>query len=442
MGGVNHHHRSSSRAAARAIGAVLSIAALVAACGGADPTPQIITVTKAPATAAASVDPGQTTDPIATPEATAGATAAPSDAPAAIYPVPTSQLAPAPAAPVTHLDKQAAANLLATLNALRVKGHFPGMSAAVIFPDGAMWTGQSGLGVLGGAKVTATTLFNIGSISKTFTGALALRLISRGTLSLDDHVSKWYPAYTNASRITIRMLMNHTSGIRDLFEIKSIDAAPNVKWTPEGVMAAIGRPYFAPGTNYHYSSTNFVLLGMIIEKATGKKLAAMIRTEFLTPLGLSHTYFQTEEKAKGTFAHGYMAPYTAPVDVSVGQSMIPFLSEATAAGASGAFVSTPTDIAKWVSALYDGSLFDDATMASLTDVSLTAPYKPHLLYGLAFEQLPIAGRIAWGHRGHMNGFWSTMAYLPDYHLTVVVMMNADWPNPLPQITALVNVLVK
>lgn len=362
-----------------------------------------------------------------------------------IVPVPTSQL-PAPASsPAANLDSKTAATLQATLNALRSKGHFPGMSAAVIFPDGSMWTGQSGVGVLStGAPVTADTLFSVGSISKTFTGALALRLAERGTISLDDPVSRWVPTFPNAAHITLRELLNHTSGIRDFFDpsiYKYIEADRSAKWTADQVLSLVGKPYFAPGKNYHYSSTNYVLLGVVLERATGKKLAAMIRSEFLVPLGLSHTFLQSEETAKGTFAHGYLAPLGSPKDVSVGQAMLPYVSVATASGASGGVVSTPSDIARWATALYDGEIFDQATLASMTDVSQTMPYKPHILYGLALEQLPVAGRLAWGHRGHVDGFWSTMAYLPDSHLTVVVCMNADWPNPLLSIGTFITALL-
>jgi D-alanyl-D-alanine carboxypeptidase len=312
----------------------------------------------------------------------------------------------------------------------------------VILADGSTWIGQSGVGVLASkAPLGADTLFSVGSISKTFTGALALRLAERGVISLNDRLSRWVPSFPNAARITLRELLNHTSGLRDMFEpaiYKFIGANHSATWTPQQVLARIGAPYFAPGKGYHYSSTNYILLGLALEKAGGKSLASMIRTEFLDPLGLTHTFLQGEEQISGTLAHGYLGPPSAPKDVSVGQAMLPYVSVATAAGAAGGFVSTPGDIARWASALYGGQLLNKASMTAMYDLSASRPYHPTYLYGLAVEQLPVAGHLAWGHRGHLDGFWSTMAYLPDTHLTVVVTMNADWPDPLRTVGVIVK----
>ena len=359
-----------------------------------------------------------------------------------LSPSPTAQIeSPTPTA-TTGLDPAIAATLQATIETLRKRGNFPGISAAVVFPDGSLWTGQSGVGVLStGAALTADTIFSVGSISKTFTAALALRLAEKGTIGLDDRLSRWVPTFPNAAHITLRELLNHTSGIRDFFEpeiYKYIGANHDKTWTPEQVLAKIGRPYFAPGKGYHYSSSNYLLLGMALEKAAGQPLATLIRTEFLDPLGLGHTFFQGQESVGGTPAHGYLVPPSAPKDVSVGQTMLPYVSVATASGAAGGFVSTASDIARWASALYGGQVLEPASLAAMTNLSATKPYHPTFAYGLGVEQLPVDGHLAWGHRGHLDGFWSTMAYLPDVHLTVSITVNADWPDPLKTVSAIVK----
>ena len=411
----------------------LSLATVAVACGSTEPTPPPKTSSPTPTAAVVSTGmPTSTTE--LTPAPTGTATAS----------LPTPPTSPTAAQGVA-LDAKTAAALQATLQSLRDRGNFPGISAAVVFPDGAMWTGQAGVGVLSTkAELTPDTLFSVGSITKTFTGALALRLAERGTISLDDRLSKWVPTYPNAANITLRELLNHTSGIRDFFEtatFKYIDADHNATWTPEQVLARIGKPYFAPGKGYHYSSTNYVLLGLVLERATGKQLAELVRTEFLDPLGLSHTFLQSEEPITGTLAHGYLGPPTSPKDVSVGQAMLPYVSVATASGASGALVSTPSDIAKWATALYGGELLDHASMAAMLDVSTSAPYHPEIQYGLAVERLPVGGRLGWGHRGHLDGFWSTMVYLPASHLTFVVLVSADWPDPLKTVGAMVTAVL-
>jgi D-alanyl-D-alanine carboxypeptidase len=395
------------------------------------------------AVAGCGASPGGTPTP--TPSPTPTPTPTPTPLPS-IYPVPTTQPQVAAAAPAAVLDDATAGALQTAIDTVKNKYKIPGLSVAVVFPDGATWTGQSGYAVSASkTAVTPDTLFSVGSISKTFTGALALRLMEQGVIGLDDPLAKYLPNFPNASKITIRMLMNHTSGIRDIFEaaiFKNFDANHSKRWTADQVLALISRPYFAPGAGYHYSNTNFIILGEVIEKATGKTVAELVHSEFLAPLGLDHTFLQWEEAPNGPLAHGYAGSASKQTDISAGQALMPYVSEATAVGAAGGVVSTAKDIATWATALYDGAFLDEATEASMTDVTLTAPFKPPLMYGLAFEQLPIAGRLAWGHRGHLDGFWSTVAYFPDLHVTVALLTNSDWINPLTVIASIVGVLPK
>ena len=405
----------------------LAGAVLVAACGLVTPNP---TPTATPFVAA-------------TPTATATPTAVPTPT---IVPVPTPRLAVATTAPVAHLDAATASALTQALDSIRAQARLPGVQATIVFPDGFTWTGQSGVGVIAtAAPVTAETLFSVGSVSKTFVAALVLRLAQRVVIDLDDPLSLYVPSFPNAAAITLRELLSHTSGIHDLFTspgmADDILADTTRVWTPQEVLARIGKPYFAPGKGYYYSNTNYVLLGLVIEQATHKSLAALIREEFLVPLGMSHTFLQTEEKTVGVVAHGYMDSAAKPRDLSVGQTMVPFTSEVTACGPAGAFVSDATDLARWASALYGGGVLNDANLASMLDVSVTQPYKPHFPYGLGLEENSMSGRLAWGHRGHLDGFWASMQYMPESGLTVVVLANAEWADPFGASTTLANVIL-
>lgn len=429
------------------------VLALVAACGSPGPT--------APASSAA---PPTTT---AGPTASAAASASPSASPSAeplesINPVPVSQLV-APTAPATQLDAATAKALQTALNGVRTGGAYPGISAAIVYPDGSVWTGQSGTAVLSTrTPVAADTLFSIGSISKTFVAALAGRLASRGTISLDDPLSKYVPTFYDADKITLRELLNHTSGVKDLFEIKAITdailARPAQAWTSTQLLAMVGksRYAFAPGKGYWYSNTEYVLLGVAMEEATGKTVADLVRTEFLAPLGLDHTYLQTEEEVQGAEAHGYCtgtgpgcgglrSAASKPRDNSAG-TMLPFTAEASAVGPAGAFVSSASDIARWTEALYSGRVLDEATLASMVDISQTqgfkAPFTPHWIYGLGTEETTINGHVAWGHRGHLDGFWSATWFLPDYDVSITVLTNAEWANnPTALVASLAKVAV-
>jgi D-alanyl-D-alanine carboxypeptidase len=410
------------------LGAALMLAAT--ACGSPAPTPQ----------------------PSATPTAVPSQTATPqpSIAPASIVPVPTSALV-APSAPTAQLDDAKAKALQAALDSLRTAGLYPGVSAAVIFPDGTLWKGVSGVAVVKPAvPLTSDTLFSVGSISKTFIAALIGQLAQRGTIGLDDPLSRYEPDFPNAANISLRMLLNHTSGIMDLFSAGSLGdallAKPAATWTAEQVLARVGKlTYFAPGKGYHYSNTNYVLLGLVIEKATGQTVAALVRSAFLTPLGMNNTYLQIEEKAQGPKAHGYctgpgpvcgavLAGGASPRDNSAGD-MIPFTAETTAVGFAGGYASTASNLATWANALYGGAILDQATLSAMADTSPSLPYKPKFPYGLGFEQTTLAGQVAWGHRGLLDGFWSAMEYLPAYHVTVVLLINANWLTPDAMIAA-------
>jgi D-alanyl-D-alanine carboxypeptidase len=376
--------------------------------------------------------PAPTPQPSATPTAVPSQTATPqpSIAPASIVPVPTSALV-APSAPTAQLDDVKAKALQAALDSLRSTGLYPGASAAVIFPDGTLWKGVSGVAVIKPATpLTSDTLFSVGSISKTFIAALIGQLAQRGTIGLDDPLSRYEPDFPNAANISLRMLLNHTSGIMDLFSAGSLGdallAKPAATWTAEQVLARVGKlTYFAPGKGWRYSNTNFVLLGLVIEKATGQTVASLVRSAFLTPLGMSNTYLQIEEKAQGPMAHGYMPPAASPRDNSAGD-MLPFTAETTAVGFAGGYASTASDLATWANALYGGAVLDQATLSAMADTSPSLPYKPKVPYGMGFEQTTLAGQVAWGHRGLLDGFWSAMFYLPVYGVTVVLLINANW----------------
>ncbi len=407
-----------------ATAASLLLAVALAACGSSTPTPV----------------------PTATPTVTPTAIPTPTPSPTpdiSIVPVPTSQLA-APSSPAVHLDQPTAAALQAALDGLRRANTYPGVAAAVAFPDGTVWAGVAGSAILKPATpVTTDTLFSVASISKTFVAALIGRLSMTGTIGLDDLLSKYVPDFPGADVITIRKLLNHTSCIDDVFDPAgsigpAVLAHPAATWTADEVFARLLKLPYAAGACYNYSNTDYILLGMVAEKATGQTVAALVRSMFLVPLGLGHTFLQTEEAASGPEAHGYMPPASNPRDNSAG-TMLPFTAEATAVGVAGAYVSTASDLAVWASALYGGAVLDNATLASMVDISPTLQYKLKWPYGLGLEETTVAGQVAWGHRGHLDGFWSAMEYLPAYHLSIVVLTNAEWADPVAAASALAKV---
>lgn len=433
IGNVLNEERAHRRArlVRRLPGLLIVAAAFSAACGG--PTQ---TATPSSAATASTI--------ASTALASPTATSRPSVAPASLGAVPTCQFVAAAGSPAS-LSDGVASQLQDALNQLQTGGRVPGIQGAVVFPDGSLWTGQAGLAITSSqTQMSADTLMSVGSVSKTFLAALVGRLIQRNALSIDDPLSKYLPGFPNSSNITIRELLNHTSGIQDLFTPlgNQILADPTHVWTPAEVLAGLGKPGFAPGTAYHYSNSDYVALGMVVETLTGKKVADLVRSEFLQPFGLTHTYLQTEETPVGALAHGYMAPISRAKDNSAG-AMIPFTAEASAASFSGAYVSTAADLARWASALFGGRVVDQATLANMVDttVSMSFAAKPKMPYGMGSEGSTIDGQAAWGHRGHLDGFWSAMEYFPGSGITIVLTSNGDWFDPMAGVAALGSIVL-
>jgi D-alanyl-D-alanine carboxypeptidase len=169
------------------------------------------------------------------------------------------------------LEPETAAQLQSILdedvNLLKV----PGLQAFVRTPDGKTWSGTSGTTDLARKNLLQRDhILRVGSVTKTFTAVLILKLAEEGYLSLDDPLAGWFPQYTNAGGVTVRQLLNHSSGIPEILEspnllIKSI--IPWTYWKPQELVdiAAKGKPYFTPGNDWHYSTSNYILLGTLCD---------------------------------------------------------------------------------------------------------------------------------------------------------------------------------
>jgi D-alanyl-D-alanine carboxypeptidase len=352
-------------------------------------------------------------------------------------------------APSVRFSPQLTDRLTATLARLRAVYHLPGLQAAIRYPDGTGWQGHAGFGDLAAHQAMGNlTLLDAGSITKTFVAALTLQLASQGVLSLDDPVSRWLPDLPYDPGLTIRELLDHTSGINDPFNqpalLDALDRHHRTPWTPARVLAYRGRTLFAPGTGYAYSNGDYILLGEVLERATGSTLADLLRARYFAPLHLTHTFLQSEEPVHGLAAHGY--DYTgsatgAVKDLSDGTSYLPYTSLATALGAAGALVSTSDDLARWALYLYRGRVLAPPALQQMLDFSLTSAFHPPLPYGLGVERRSLLGFGSWGHGGALSGFRAAMRYFPDAGgVSIVVMTNSDRVNPDLLVQALLGVL--
>ena len=337
------------------------------------------------------------------------------------------------------LNATVRARLSAELLRLRAAHHLPGIQAVVRLPDGEAWIAHAGYAdVATHAAVSTTTLFDAGSITKTFIATLTLQLADQGVLALDDPVTRWLPAFTAGRGVTIRELLDHTSGIGEPFNspalLARLGSAPARAWSPAAVLRYANSPRFTPGHGWLYSNANYLLLGQVIQAATGASVPALLQKQLLGPLGLDHTFLQgpLPPPASEANAHGYDATTDAvwpAIDLSRGSAFEPFRSLATALGTAGALVTTADDLSRWAEALYGGHVLPAPTLARMLDFGLTIGLRPRWPYGLGVQRVTLLRQVAWGHSGLLSGFHAAMRYFPATGATIVVLTNADATNP-------------
>jgi D-alanyl-D-alanine carboxypeptidase len=338
--------------------------------------------------------------------------------------VPSPSVAPSvpPVTAPTTIDHDLGVQLQGVVDASRVRIPSPGLSVAVRLSSGETWTGVSGFASLQPDEpVTNETPFAVASITKTFVTALILGLVDEGVLSLDDPLSDFLPDFPRARRITLRHLLEHTSGVFNFFEspryVQEVFGDRARRWTFDEILGFVATPYCTPGTCFHYSNTNFVLLGRVTELAMEMSLHEALRQRLLDPLGLENTIFQPDELPPRDAAHGHLGYSGGFFDQTGRSRVIPHMSASTVVWAAGAMVSTPTDLSRWADALYGGEVLS----ADLTAQMMA--YRLDDEYGLGMRTRVFEGRRAVGHLGGIRGFENAMWYFPDSDVTIVVSAN-------------------
>ena len=312
-----------------------------------------------------------------------------------------------------------------------VKYNGKGISVAIITPGYKTWVGVSGVSH-GTTPITPETPFDAGSITKNFVTALTLKLVEEGLLTLDAPLHKWLPDYPNIENtITIRQLLNHTSGLYSLkgpLVIHPILKDPGRFWTPKEVITTfVRKPHCPKGTCWHYSNTGYILLGMIIDKATGSKLSNELRNRFWNPLGLDNTFFAVEEVLPKNIAHGWIDLNGDKVldDFSV----FPRTAFYNAYKGAGGVFSTSEDLAKWVHALFhERRVVSKGALDQMLAFHSPIPNPIIDGYGLGVERFTprfFNGIELWGHTGNALGYFSFIWYLPEYGVSIGLMSNRE-----------------
>jgi D-alanyl-D-alanine carboxypeptidase len=284
----------------------------------------------------------------------------------------------------------------------------------------------------GDTPTSADAQLRVASITKLFVATVVLQLVEESRLGLDDPVTAYVPSFRPARGVTIRQLLNHTSGIPDYtrtehFHEGLLEDRDRV-WSTDEMLALVAdvRRDFAPGTDYLYCNTGYLLLGGVIDTITGSTWAAEIRRRILDPLRLRHTHVAGAEPVPGGVLPGY-ADADMDGDVDNVDAGGPWPSLETTEGPAGAIVSTAADLAVFADALFHGKLLRPDTLRQMV---ADGPHHPrNANYGLGVEiSRPDYRLTVWGHGGFTLGFKSALWYLPKHDLVVVVLANDAGAN--------------
>ena len=274
---------------------------------------------------------------------------------------------------------------------------------------------------------TAQTVYRIGSVTKQFTSVAIMQLVEQGKLSLDDDVTKYVPgAPTHGRRILVRHLLNHSSGIPSYTDVGGLfGRVMRLDLSHDSLLATVKNDslQFEPGSHFYYNNTGYFLLGMIIERVTGKSYGDYLRDALFVPNGLTSTVYCGNTPLIKHRARGYDGRPTGLVNTEFLSMDLPY--------AAGSLCSNVGDLVAWTRLLHSGKLVNASSFAAMTTpVRLTSGRPMQYGFGLFMDSLGTHRSIQ--HGGGINGFISQLAYYPDDSLTVVVLSNTA-PAPSDEV---------
>jgi D-alanyl-D-alanine carboxypeptidase len=238
-------------------------------------------------------------------------------------------------------------------------------------------------------------------VTKTYVSATILQLVEEGRLRLDHRVADLLPSQpTVAPEITVRQLLDHTSGLADVFNDATkagIEQHPEHAWDHDELFATLHAPWYRPGDGYAYANTNYYLLGLIIERLTGSPLADELDRRFFAPLGLTTTRMLTGDAATDG---------TVPLEPAWTSIF----------WASGSMAASAGDLARWGDALYGDGVLSEASRAEMLKLHREN-------YGLGVQRIDVPGASGQGHTGMLKTFTSLLLHLPEEDVTLSLLVN-------------------
>ena len=263
-------------------------------------------------------------------------------------------------------------------------------------------------------------VFRIGSVTKIYTATLILKLIESGFLRLNQNLTEFYPSFENAEKVQIKHLLNHSSGIKDIFSIPAIFISssnfPDKKWDPNRLAEECFQKNlgFEPGSKHAYSNTNFILLGLIAEKATDKKLPELYNEHLFDPIRLENTFFVPYETPQVEMSNGYVHHFA--LSLSEWYTNEPEnTSWSTAGFSAGAIASNASDVSSFTYQLFRENVIAKEHLNDMTNFSDNN--------GLGLFKIDVNGSSYWGHEGEITGFEAITAYHPESQVVISICCN-------------------
>lgn len=266
----------------------------------------------------------------------------------------------------------------------------------------------------------------IGSVTKTFTATAVLKLVDEGKVRLDDPIAAYVDGVPDGEAITVRQLAAMRSGLADYSKVEGFDrevaADPRREFSPAELLGwAFSQPaQFPPGERFEYCNTNYILLGILVERVSGMSLADYLTAQVLGPLGLDQTTLPTVNRFPDPHARGYTGPFEEggpAIDATDWTGSLTW--------AAGAMTSNLNDMRIWMPALATGALLSPELQQQRLNTTTEPGQAPDFGYGMGV--FTVAGWI--GHNGSVPGYQTVAIYLPERETTLVVMINTDIAAP-------------
>jgi D-alanyl-D-alanine carboxypeptidase len=334
-------------------------------------------------------------------------------------------------------DPAVRVRLQLALDLMREERHLPGVVLGVALDEGGSFALASGISDRARqVPMTADLLLLQGSVGKTYVAATALQLVHEGSLDLDTRIAEyvgkesWFARLPNGADITVRMLLNHTSGLVR-YELqpaftRELSAHPEREWRPAELLAYLpgDDPPFRAGQGWEYSDTNYIVLGLVIEQRTGTKLRDEIRRRLLEPLRLERTVPSDRRRIPG-LSQGYAGegnPFGGVDAMLVDGEMV---IHPQFEWAGGGYASTAEDLARWIRALHTGPVVD----RELLETARRGVDAPMLgrgtKYGLGVISIETPNGIAYGHSGFFTGYCAEAYWFPGLRATLALQINSS-----------------